>query len=113
MNLDVSAQYEGDQVVIHIEGELDAHGAIQLDRVIQHALAENVFKIMVNCIHLKYISSAGMGVFISHMQELESSGGRFVFFGQQASVRTAFELLGLEKVFAVVETEDDARLTLQ
>jgi anti-sigma B factor antagonist len=112
MNLDVSTQVIGDALVISVKGDLDAHGAIALDRMIEQALADKTFKIMVNCIQLDYISSAGMGVFISYIQDIKDRGGSLVFFGLQSRVRTAFELLGLQKVFAVVETEAEARQAL-
>jgi anti-sigma B factor antagonist len=98
--------------MISVTGDLDAHGAIALDRVIEQIMAGQTFKIMVNCIQLDYISSAGMGVFISHVRDIRASGGALVFFGLRQNVKMAFGLLGLEKVFTIVETEEEAKQAL-
>lgn len=95
-----------------MKGDLDAYGAISLDKVIEQLLADKAFKIMINCIQLEYISSAGMGVFISHIQDIRAQGGSLVFFGLRPNVRMAFGLLGLEKVFTIVETQQEALAAL-
>ena len=110
--MDISTQVDNDAIIITVTGQLDAHGAIALDTVIEQTLADRTFKIMVNCIQLEYMSSAGMGVFISYFEDIRTKGGSLVFYGLQPNVRTAFEILGLEKVFKVVSTEDEARLAI-
>lgn len=106
--MEIQTHIEDDHLVISISGELDANGSIVLDQAVAQAVAENQYKIMVNCIRLDYISSAGLGVFISYLEDLREHQGGFVFYGLQDNVRTAFNLLGLEKVMTIVTTEDEA-----
>ena len=106
--MEIQTHVEGGLFTITIMGDLDANGSIILDRVVEQAVAQNHYKIMVNCIQLDYISSAGLGVFISYLKDLTANRGGFVFYGLQDNVRTAFNLLGLEKVMSIVTTEDEA-----
>lgn len=94
---------------IQIQGELDANSSIMLDEVIKNALAQKQTKIMVNCIELQYISSAGMGVFISHIDDLRNLGGRFVFYNMSAGIFSIFEILGLHNMIDIVDQQKQAQ----
>ena len=54
---------------ISIIGDLDANGAINLDNLIKKAIEDKFYKIIVDCQQLSYISSAGLGVFISYHED--------------------------------------------
>lgn len=51
--------------IISIIGEIDASSSIELDLTIAKSLGEGFKKIIVDCSALEYISSAGLGVFMS------------------------------------------------
>ena len=94
---------------IQIQGELDANSSIKLDEVIKEALQKKQTKIMVNCLELQYISSAGMGVFISHMDDLRNLGGKFVFYNMSKGVFSIFEILGLHNMIDIVDQQKQAQ----
>ena len=94
---------------IQISGELDANSSIKLDEVIKKAIAQRQTKIMVNCVELHYISSAGLGVFISHLDDLKILGGRFVFYNMSKGVFSIFEILGLHNMIDIVKERTEAQ----
>ena len=94
---------------IHISGELDANSSIQLDEVIKNSIGERRAKIMVDCRELRYISSAGVGVFLSHLDDVKNLGGRFVFYNMSAGVFSIFEILGLHDMIDIVKEHAEAQ----
>ena len=100
-------------LTISIDGDLDASTAMDVDYVIKEAYTSKNYKILVDCKQLQYISSAGLGVFISYMEEFEQNKGSFVFFDMNEQVYSVFELLGLHQIFSIVENELEAKKRLK
>ena len=94
-------------------GDLDANSSMEMDDKIQDAIDNGIYKIHVDCAELEYISSAGLGVFISFMDELSANKGRFVFSGMSENVRKVFQLLGLEQLMTIVDTAQEAEQELK
>jgi anti-sigma B factor antagonist len=55
--------------IIYLNGFLDAHTAPQLESAISSIIAGGKHKIVVNFRSLEYISSAGLGVFMSLLRK--------------------------------------------
>lgn len=93
---------------IEVHGEIDAGSSILLDNAIKEAIEDNEKRIIMDLSGLKYISSAGLGVFISHLDEFKIQATQLVLFGINESVRQVFDILGLEKLLTIVTTEEEA-----
>lgn len=94
--------------VLTVEGEVDANSSLELDKYVQDAIQDGYFSILVNCEHLSYISSAGLGVFISYIDELEDRAGAFSFCKLRTNVYDVFNLLGLSKLVHISDNEQDS-----
>lgn len=108
--MEIIQVFEDGILDIRIAGEVDAHSSIELDAVIQDAVNKKLAKIMVDCNGLSYISSAGLGVFISHLEDMKGYGGRFVFYKMNPAVYNIFEILGLHTIMEVVEDKREAKM---
>ncbi len=93
--------------LIKVNGEIDASSSIHLDNALQKAM-EASDRILVDLSNLEYISSAGLGVFISYIEELKKQATKMVLFGMQEKVKQVFEILGLSNLITISETEDKA-----
>ena len=91
-----------------VVGEVDASSSIHLDNAIQKAMESDQRKISVDCTELNYISSAGLGVFMSYLEDFQFKGVKFVVFGLQDKVRHVFELIGLENLLKIVPSVTEA-----
>ena len=111
--MDLNLIFENGILDIHIHGELDANSSLQLDEVIKVALSEGKTRIIVNCINLRYISSAGLGVFISHLDELNKTNGRFIFYYMSEGVYNTFKILGLNDIMTITDTEESAKTMMK
>ena len=94
--------------IISVFGEIDAGSSIHLDNAFKEALENGEKKIATDLSGLEYISSAGLGVFISHLEEFDQNDVSLVLFGIIESVNQVFEILGLEKLLVIVKTKEEA-----
>jgi anti-sigma B factor antagonist len=92
-----------DFVTIRFVGELDALSSVQADEAIRQLLDEGRFNIHLDFSALEYISSAGIGVILSHQDEISQNGKGMVFTGLSPKVLNVFQLLGLDKIFPIRE----------
>lgn len=100
-------------MLIEVHGEIDASSSIHLDNALSAAKNSGEVKIIVNLEDLNYISSAGLGVFISHVEEFESAGIQLVLFGPNDAVNEVFEILGLQKLLKIVKSKEEAISSLE
>jgi anti-sigma B factor antagonist len=61
--------------IITLEGFVDAHTAPQFESAVQTEIEAGRTRIIVDCARLNYISSAGLGVFMSFIEEVRELGG--------------------------------------
>lgn len=96
--MNLNTEQEQNVHIIHIEGDLDASSSIILDTAMYEAISKPEKAILVNCEKLNYISSAGLGVFMSHLSDLEEKNIFFALYGMSEKVKNVFEILGLEQL---------------
>lgn len=90
-----------------IGGEVDASSSLHLDTALNEALASNEC-VLVNLEELDYISSAGLGVFMSHLQDIDADQKKLIIFGMLDKVYQVFEILGLDQLMTIVKTKEEA-----
>lgn len=105
---EIKAERIEDIHFIQVQGEIDAGSSIYLDDALKNALQQNEKKIIADLSGLEYISSAGLGVFISHLDEFKLQEVHLALFGINESVKQVFDILGLEKLLTIVETKEQA-----
>ncbi len=108
--VNVKVNFDGNQCLISVKGEVDASSSIHLDEALQQAFRSDTERILVDCRELNYISSAGLGVFMSYIQELETSNKRLVLFNMSEKVYKVFEILGLHQILTIVGSQEEAKL---
>ncbi len=101
-------QEEGADIITPI-GEIDASSSIELDLTIAKSVGEGFTKIMVDCSALEYISSAGLGVFMSYIDEFKDKNLKMVLFGMSEKVANTFEILGLYDLLVIVKDKVEAK----
>ncbi|MCG8319094.1 MAG: STAS domain-containing protein [Cytophagales bacterium] len=107
--IDISNKTEEDFLIIKLEGEVDASSSIHLDKALRKAIEQNFKKILIDCNNLSYISSAGLGVFMSYIQDFQSQNINLVLFGLSDKVKNVFEILGLDQLLKISKNLEDAK----
>lgn len=110
--MNITTEKEENIYVINLEGELDASSSIQLDTTLQKALADKELRILVDCSKLHYISSAGLGVFMSYLQDFSAEGTQMVLCRMSEKVMGVFSVLGLDSLISIVGDKEAARKQL-
>jgi len=107
--VEIKNSLENDIFTIYVIGEVDASSSIHLDESINEATTKYK-KIIVNCEKLEYISSAGLGVFMSYINDLEEKGIKLVIFGLSEKVLHVFQILGLDQLLKITSNKEEAKV---
>ena len=107
-DFNVSTRGVGSVKVIDVKGYLDAHTAPDLEREFNKLIDEHDFKVVVNFDELKYISSAGLGVFMAYVETMRENSGDIKFSNMQDDVYNIFDLLGFPVLYEFFKDENDA-----
>jgi anti-sigma B factor antagonist len=101
-------QEDGMDVIVLI-GEIDASSSIELDLAIAKSVGEGFARILIDCSSLEYISSAGLGVFMSYIEEFKDKNIDMVLFGMNDKVANTFEILGLHELLKIGKDKVEAK----
>jgi anti-sigma B factor antagonist len=99
---------EGNTVILQLEGDLDASSAIYLDEELEKVITMPVQRILIDFKDLHYISSTGLGVFVSYMDRLRDRQIQMVLYGMSSKVKNVFAILGIDKLLTIVENKEAA-----
>lgn len=94
--------------VLGLNGFLDAHTAPQFEKAIEEEFSAGRKRLVVDCSKLDYISSAGLGVFMSFIEEIREAGGDLKLAAIIPKVYQVFEVLGFPALFDILDTVDAA-----
>lgn len=108
MMLQIEKNIENDHSILSLIGEIDASNSVELDEVILEMVQGGVRNILVDCSQLEYISSAGLGVFMSYLEEFQEKEIKLVIFGLKDKVFQVFNILGLDQLIKIRSTKKDA-----
>jgi len=99
---------EQDLSVLALEGYLDAHTAPEFEKAVQTEFEAGRVKLVIECSRLTYISSAGLGVFMSFIDEIREAGGDIKICALAPKVFQVFDILGFFALFDIVSDLPEA-----
>lgn len=109
MELKVSSQPRGDQVIVTASGEIDLYTAPALQAELAAVLGGgHPVRVVVDLSGVEFCDSTGMNVLLSAMKRARERGGALDLAGPQPAVRKVLQVTGLDSVFNVVEDSADA-----
>ena len=88
--------------VLALDGYLDAHTAPEFEKAVQAEFQAGRKQMVVECSKLTYISSAGLGVFMSFIEEIREAGGDIKICGLTPKVYQVFDILGFSALFDIL-----------
>lgn len=94
--------------IIELTGYLDAHTTPQLESAFTALIEQNRFKVVVDFSNLKYISSAGLGVFMAFIESMRENAGDIKLASMQPNVFEIFDLLGFPMLYEIFQTTEEA-----
>jgi anti-sigma B factor antagonist len=94
---------------VRIDGVVDTNTAGELEEVIDTLLKRGRYRIVVDLAGVDYISSAGWGIFISHIRDVRNNGGDIKLANMIPNVFEIYELLEFDNVLQSFPSTDGAR----
>ena len=92
---------EENKDILRLIGEVDASNSVLLDQSMQEILEQGTTFLLIDGSQLSHISSAGLGVFMSYLDDFSERGIRFAIFGLNEQVNEVFKILGLDRLIAI------------
>lgn len=93
---------------IRVDGVIDTLTASELEQVFDSLLRRNRYQIVVDLAGVEHISSAGWGIFISHIKDIRDNEGDVKLANMVPDVREIFELLEFDKYLQAYRSVDEA-----
>ncbi len=89
---------DDDILVLKLHGELDQNTAPQFVAEVEKHFAEGKRKIIIDCAHLGYVSSYGIGALVSVQAKLRKQGGEIKLAAIKSLVADVFKIVRLNKL---------------
>ncbi|MCK4643166.1 STAS domain-containing protein [Candidatus Calescamantes bacterium] len=107
-NLEIIPEEKTDVTILHLKGFLDAYTFQEFENKLKELVDDEKIKIIVAMDELDYISSAGLGVFMSVIGQIRAKGGDVKLTQLNSKVFKVFELLGFTKLFQTFDNIEEA-----
>lgn len=107
-NFEILEKIKDDVQIIEIIGELDALVAPKLKETFNRLIEKDIIKYVVDFKGLVHINSLAMGVLRGKLQVVRELGGDIKIANLNDHVKTIFETIGLDEIFEIYKTEEEA-----
>jgi len=108
MALEVINKEVNDVVVVDLVGNLDTNTAPDAETNINSHLEAGVKKMIINLGQTKYVSSAGLRVFLATAKKMTASGGAVKLCAANEVVQEILDISGFSSILDVRGSEEDA-----
>jgi anti-sigma B factor antagonist len=100
---------DGDILAVVLGGSLDGTSTDQFNLAIQNHLEQGRTKIIIDCRHVDYISSLGLGSLVALRARLRKKGGEVKLAALYGMAAEAVRLVGLDKFLDIYGDLEFAR----
>ena len=109
MNFDIKTeQLSGDAYVISLTGEVDLYTAPEFKQQLLEVIGQGGKEVVVDFSGTTFIDSTTLGVLVGGVKRLRTNDGRLSLVCSDRNITKIFEITGLDKVFEIYATRDDA-----
>ena len=103
----VSVRQRGSATILDVEGQITFESTPALRQQILGALKEKGV-VLINLSSVAYMDSSGIATLVEGLKESQSRKASYALFGLTKHTRSVMELVRLDKVFRIFDSEDDA-----
>lgn len=107
-NFEIIERTVDDVRVIKVCGELDALVAPKLKERISKQIELDIVKFVIDFEDLVHINSLAMGILRGKLRVVRDLGGDIKLVGLNDHIKTIFEMIGLDELFDIYNTEEEA-----
>jgi len=107
-HMEVTQKQKGGVMVCRVKGEIDIDTVPELKGKFREIVESKCRKVLLDFSGVKYIDSLGMVSLIGLSKDLKIFGGAVFLSNLSPKISSIFSITGLEKVFKIYETEEEA-----
>lgn len=107
-NFEILEKNVGDIKELKVVGELDALVAPKLKERITKLVEGDSIKFIIDFEEVTHINSLAMGILRGKLKIVKEMGGDIKLIKLNEHIKTIFEMIGLDEIFEIYETEDEA-----
>jgi len=101
-------------VIIYLKGHVDIAVTAEIEEKVKKLISEEPERHFILNMHdVDYVSSSGLGIFISILGVLKDSGLKLLFCNMDSNIKRLFKIIKLTEMFDILQTEEDALALLE
>jgi anti-sigma B factor antagonist len=109
MNFEINTEPLSDRAfVIAVSGEVDLYVAPELKQQLLDVIGRGATSVIVDLTDATFVDSTTLGVLVGAVRRLRGNDGALSVVCSNPSVAKSFELTGLDKVFPIYPTREQA-----
>jgi anti-sigma B factor antagonist len=114
MNFDIQTEQLGDDAyVISLSGEVDLYTAPEFKQQLLEVIGQGGKQVVVDFSNTTFIDSTTLGVLVGGVKRLRTNDGQLSLVCSDRNITKIFEITGLDNVFTIYPTRDEAVSTLK
>jgi len=109
MNFEISSEdLSAGTHVISLAGEVDLYTAPEFKQQLLQVIGDGAKAVIVDFSKTTFIDSTTLGVLVGGVKRLRANDGRLSLVCSDRNITKIFEITGLDRVFAIYPTRDEA-----
>ncbi|MBA3430263.1 MAG: STAS domain-containing protein [Actinobacteria bacterium] len=108
MELGLEVRKGGSHSIVDVSGEIDVYTAPKLREKLIELVSEGEHNIVINLEEVDFLDSTGLGVLVGALKRVKGHNGTLALICTQDKILKVFQVTGLDKVFAIHDSEDAA-----
>lgn len=113
MDLSINRADHGERTVVSLGGEIDVYTAPFVRERLDEVIHDGKVDIVVDLTAVRFLDSTGLGVLVGRLKLTRSLGGALRLVSREERVLKVFQITGLDKVFEIHPTLDEALAAAQ
>lgn len=104
MAMELTLELHTKGVLVRLQGDIDTLTAPELQNALSSELQNGTNTFVIDMAAVRYISSMGLRVFLSHLKRLKAQNGTMVIASPSKLVSEVFTMSGFSSYFEIVDS---------
>ena len=111
--MEIKEHKEGNVIILEPNGRLDTNTSDEFEAKIVGLVDAGELRLVIDLIHVDYISSAGLRVLLMTAKKLKSMNGSIALCSMSEHIKEVFDIAGFTPIFSIEHSRDEAIKILQ
>lgn len=108
MDLSITSETRGEATIVHVGGEIDVYTAPALREHLDEHISQGRLLLVLDLAGVSFMASTGLGVLVGRLKLVRAANGAMLLVCSSERILSVFSITGLDKVFQIFPTVDDA-----